>query len=152
MDSVKSLSARILRDDSENLYEGQHSPVYGQNLNQKFIKEFAIEFFEQNEVLLGAFYGNHYDGKKNRVIGLPQSYLLATNKRLICLARGLVCQSRDCFSYDEIASVGLSMDFCEGEIVYEAKGKERLFHSPYKDDLQSAWGLIREQLKAKGRL
>ena len=146
MDSIKPASEIIKSSDSLNHNGSQNVPHIGQMITKELINEFTTRFLQPNEVLLGAFYGNHYDDRKNRRIGLPFSYLIATNRRLIRLARSVVFEDSTFLSYDEIANVEICTEYLEAEIIMSVKGKEMVFHSPFKDEVQKAWKLIRNQL------
>ena len=146
MDSIKPASEIIKSSDSLNHNGSQNVPHIGQMITKELINEFTTRFLGPNEILLGAFYGNHYNDRKNRRIGLPFSYLIATNRRLIRLARSIVFEDRTFLSYDEIANVEICTEYLEAEIIMSVKGKEMVFHSPFKDEVQKAWKLIRKQL------
>jgi hypothetical protein len=148
MGSIKPTEELIELSESLGSERSQNSPHIGQMINEELINEFTARFLGPNEVLLGAFYGNHYSDGKNLRIGLPFSYLLATNQRLIRLARGSVLEDRTFLCYDEIANVELWMEYCEAGIVMRVKGKDMVFQSPFKDDVQKAWKLINKQLTA----
>ena len=101
--------------------------TYAKYLGKKELKVLPTILWE-DELPEKAIYGSFNNG-----IGI----LVATNKRLIFLDKGMMSLKVEDFAYDKISSIQYSTGILSGEIVIYASGNKAMIQNATKDEVKA---------------